>query len=82
LLKSLTPTEVNTISGSVDRLTDRALEVLDLIGRGRTAREIADRLQVGVATIDTYRVKIKEKMNLRNATKLQHVAIRWVRERE
>ena len=82
LLKSLTPTEVNTISGSVDRLTDRELEVLDLIGRDRTAREIADTLQVGVATIDTYRVKIKEKINLRNATELQHVAIRWVRERE
>jgi DNA-binding NarL/FixJ family response regulator len=82
LLKNLTPTEVKTISGSIDRLTDRELEVLDLIGRGHTAREIADTLQVGVATIDTYRVKIKEKMNLRNATELQHVAIRWVRERE
>ena len=82
LLKTLTATEVKIISGSVDRLTDRELEVLDLIGRGHTAHEIADTLQVGVATIDTYRVKIKEKMNLRNATELQHVAISWVRERE
>ena len=82
LLKSLTPNEVNTISESVDRLTERELEVFDLIGRGHTAREIADTLQVGVAAIDTYRVKIKEKMNLRNAIELQHVAIRWVRERD
>ena len=81
LLKRLTP-EVNIISGFVDSLTDRELEVLNLIGRGHTAREIADTLQVGVATIDTYRVKIKEKMNLRNATELQHVTVRWVRERE
>jgi DNA-binding NarL/FixJ family response regulator len=81
-LKSLTATEVKTISGSVDRLNDRELEVLDLIGRGRTAREIADTLQVGVATIDAYRVKIKDKMNLRNAIELQHVAVRWVHERE
>ena len=80
-LKSLTTTEVKTISGSAVRLTDRELEVLDLIGRGHSAREIADKLQVGVATIDTYRAKIKEKMNLRNATELQHVAIRWVHER-
>jgi DNA-binding NarL/FixJ family response regulator len=80
-LKSLTTTEVKTISGSVVRLTDRELEVLDLIGRGHSAREIAEKLQVGVATIDTYRAKIKEKMNLRNATELQHVAIRWVHER-
>ncbi len=82
LLKSLTTTEVKTISGIVHRLTDRELEVLDLIGRGHTAREIADKLQVGVGTIDTYRAKIKEKMNLRNATELHHVAIGWVRERE
>jgi DNA-binding NarL/FixJ family response regulator len=82
LLKSLTNTEVKTISGSLDCLTDRELEVLEWIGRGHTVREIADTLQVGVATIDTYRAKIKEKMNLRNETELQHVAIRRVRERE
>jgi DNA-binding NarL/FixJ family response regulator len=80
-LKSLATTEVKTISGCADRLTDRELEVLDLVGRGHTVREIADTLQLGVATIDTYRAKIKEKMNLRNATELQHVAIRWVHER-
>jgi DNA-binding NarL/FixJ family response regulator len=82
LLKNLTTTEVKTISGSAGRLTDRELEVLALIGRGHTAREIVDTLQVGVATIDLYRAKIKEKMNLRNSTELQHVAIRWVHERE
>jgi DNA-binding NarL/FixJ family response regulator len=82
LLKSLNPSEVKTISGFADRLTCRELEVMDLIGRGQTSREIADTLQVGVATIDTYRAKIKEKMNLRNATELQRVAIRWVCERE
>jgi DNA-binding CsgD family transcriptional regulator len=37
---------------------------------------------VGVATVDTYRARIKEKMNFRNGTELQHFAIRWVRERE
>jgi len=82
LLKSLSTTEVESISRLVDRLTDRELEVLNLLGRGYTAREIADTLQVGVATIDTYRVKIKEKMNLRNATELQRFAIGWVHERE
>ena len=66
----------------IDRLTDRELEVLELIGKGRTTREIAATLQLGVATIDTYRARIKEKMNFRNAVELQHFAIRWVRERE
>ena len=66
----------------IDRLTDRELEVLELIGLGRTTREIATTLQLGVATVDTYRARIKEKMSFRNAVELQHFAIRWVRERE
>ncbi len=66
----------------INRLTDRELEVMELIGLGRTTREIAAALQLGVATVDTYRARIKEKMNFRNAVELQHFAIRWVRERE
>ena len=81
-LKSLTATGVKRIPLPVDRLTDRELEVLDMIGRGRTTRQISDTLQLGVATVDTYRARIKEKMNFRNAAELQHFAIRWVRERE
>jgi DNA-binding CsgD family transcriptional regulator len=53
-----------------------------LIGRGRASREIAEVLKLGVATVDTYRARIKEKMNFRNATELQHFAIRWLSERE
>jgi DNA-binding NarL/FixJ family response regulator len=67
---------------SVDRLTDRELAVLELIGQGRTTREIATKLELGIATIDTYRARIKEKMNFDNASELLHFAIRWVRDRE
>jgi DNA-binding NarL/FixJ family response regulator len=81
-LKSLTTSGIKSIPRPIDRLTDRELEVLGLIGRGRTTREIAEALKLGVATVDTYRARIKEKMNFRNANELQHFAIRWVRERE
>jgi DNA-binding NarL/FixJ family response regulator len=81
-LKSLTATGVKSIPSPFDRLTDRELEVLDLIGRGTTTRQIAEKLGLSAATIDTYRARIKEKMNFHNATELQHYAIRWVRERE
>ena len=80
-LKSLTA-EVKSVPQPLDRLTDREFEVLELIGRGHTTRQIAEALQLGVATVDTYRARIKEKMNFRTATELQHFAIRWVRERE
>ena len=81
-LKSLIATGIKRMPRPVDRLTDRELEVLDMIGRGHTTRQISETLEVGVATIDTYRARIKEKMNFRNAAELQHFAIRWVRERE
>jgi DNA-binding NarL/FixJ family response regulator len=80
-LRSLT-TGMKNSPRPLDRLTDRELEVLELIGRGHTTRQIAETLKLGVATVDTYRARIKEKMNFRNATELQHFAIRWVRERE
>jgi DNA-binding NarL/FixJ family response regulator len=82
LLKRLTAVEVEIRSRSVDYLTDRELEVLDLIGRGLTTREIAETLQAGVGTIDTYRFKIEEKLNLRNIAELQRFAMSWVQDRE
>src|SRR5215472_12326843 len=62
-LKSLTTRGVKNIPRPVDRLTDRELEVLELIGNGHTTREIAETLKLGVATVDTYRARNKEKMN-------------------
>ena len=73
---------VKNVPRPIDRLTDREMEVLELIGLGRTTREIATTLGLGVATVDTYRARIKEKMNFRNAVELQHFATRWLRERE
>ena len=82
VLRGLPGTGIKNIPRPIDRLTDRELEVLELIGRGQTTREVASTLELGVATIDTYRARIKEKMNFRNAVELQHFAIRWHRERE
>ena len=81
-LEGLTTRGVRVSPHSVDRLTDRELQVLDLIGRGRTSREIGEVLKLGITTVDTYRARIKQKMNFRNAMELQHFAIRWLSERE
>jgi DNA-binding NarL/FixJ family response regulator len=59
-------------------LTDRELEVFQLIGRGQTTREIGAKLQLGPSTVETYRARIKTKLNLENATQLSHEAVRWV----
>ena len=81
-LKTFIMSGSRTVPRPLDRLSDRELQILDLIGRGRTTRDIANLLKVGVATVDTYRARIKEKMNFRNATDLLHYAIRWVSDRE
>lgn len=62
----------------VAQLTDRELEIFELIGHGRTTREISSRLHLGTSTIDTYRARIKSKLNLENGSQLSHEAIRWV----
>ena len=64
----------------VTQLTDRELEVFELIGRGRSTREISNQLHLGVSTVDTYRARIKTKLHLENSSQLCHEAIRWVSE--
>jgi DNA-binding NarL/FixJ family response regulator len=81
-LEGLTTRGVRVSPHSIDRLTDRELQVLDLIGRGRTSQEIGEVLKLTISTVDTYRARIKQKMNLRNSMELQHFAIRWLSERE
>jgi DNA-binding NarL/FixJ family response regulator len=72
----------HTAKQPIDRLTDRELEVFELIGRGQRAREISARLGVGLTTVDTYRARIKEKLDLANAVQLQFEATRFIRELE
>jgi DNA-binding NarL/FixJ family response regulator len=64
----------------VTALTDRELEVFELIGRGKTTRQISTQLRVGVSTVDTYRARIKAKLNFDNTSQLNHEAICWVSE--
>ena len=71
----------NGAAAPLERLTDRELAVFELIGEGRTTREISFRLRVSVATVETYRARIKEKLGLENAGQLHAKASSWVHER-
>ncbi len=66
----------------IDRLTHRELDVFRLLGKGMTTRDIADHLDLGVKTIGTYRERIKNKLDLQNATDLIHSAVRWLEKGE
>ena len=58
-------------------LSDRELEVFRLMAAGRVNSEIAEDLSVSLKTIQSYCARIKEKLNLRNATELLQAATRW-----
>jgi DNA-binding NarL/FixJ family response regulator len=59
-------------------LSDRELEVFELTGRGLGTREIADRLHLSIKTVESYRARIKSKLNLTNAAELMQHAVQWV----
>jgi DNA-binding NarL/FixJ family response regulator len=61
----------------IDKLSDRESRVFELIGQGHSTRAIAVELNLDVRTIETYRARIKEKLNLKNANELLQHAIRW-----
>ena len=72
-------TEIST--SPVERLSDRELEVFQLIGKGFGTRQISERLYLSIKTIETYRAHIKEKLNLSDAAELLQYAIQWVNSR-
>ena len=69
-------------ASEVERLTDRELEIFELIGRGRGTREIAQHLRLSVSTVETHRAHLKEKLELDSATELIRRAVEWVSSRE
>ncbi|WP_103027548.1 response regulator [Salinibacter altiplanensis] len=63
-------------------LSDRELEVFELTGQGLPTREIAERLHLSVKTIESYRARIKNKLNLDSANELMKHAVQWVESEE
>ena len=62
----------------VDSLSDRELEVFQLIGEGLASKDIAEKLCISVRTVDAHRAHIKEKMGYSEGTVLVREAVRWV----
>ena len=58
-------------------LTDRELEVFSLLGQGKSTRQIAEHLCLSIKTIETYRSRIKEKLNLHSGPELLRSAFQW-----
>ncbi|HEU0209874.1 MAG TPA: response regulator transcription factor [Candidatus Udaeobacter sp.] len=66
---------------AVERLSDRELEVLELIGKGNEVRQIADLLHLSPKTIETHRAHIKDKLDLKNSREVARFALQWLQAR-
>ncbi len=64
-------------SSPIGGLTDREVEVFELLGQGQSTRQIAKRLHLSMKTISAHRQNIKTKLKLDNASALVRHAVRW-----
>ena len=75
----------NMVSGSddkrdIDTLSNRELQVFEMIGQGFSPGKMAEQLNLSIKTIETHQANIKKKLGLSSAHKLAHRAIRWILE--
>jgi DNA-binding NarL/FixJ family response regulator len=78
LLRVVGGNETQREHSSVESLTDRELEVFELLGQGLTTHLIAGKMHVSPKTVETYRARIKDKLKLNNAMELIQRAVHWV----
>lgn len=65
----------------IDSLSDRELEVFNLLGKGFGTSQIAEKLKLSIKTVETYRAHLKEKLALVDANELRQYAIQWLASR-
>jgi DNA-binding NarL/FixJ family response regulator len=81
IISRLTSRAAPVAANPAEMLADRELQVFELTGRGLNTRQIASRLRIAVKTAETYRARIREKLNLKDASELLQFAISWAHKR-
>jgi DNA-binding NarL/FixJ family response regulator len=78
VLENLSGTKPRGSSSPIEKLSDREFQVFQLIGQGKSTRDIAEQLHLSPKTVDVHRANIKEKLGLTDVTALIRHAVRWV----
>src|SRR6266404_4646497 len=73
----LTSARRSVAASPLERLSDRELEIFQLLGQGRTSSEIARDLNLSLKTVQAYCARAKEKFGVTSLTELLRAAIRW-----
>ena len=82
LLSKMVGSAPAALASDIVQLSDRELEVFELIGEGWSTRQIGASLHLSVSTVETYRAHLKQKLRLENATELVQHAVEWVHSRD
>jgi len=64
----------------IETLSDRELEVFQMLGQGKSVRLIAEELDLSIPTINSFRNRIKDKLHLKSSTEVMLHAIQWLRD--
>jgi DNA-binding NarL/FixJ family response regulator len=78
ILEGFSATRPRGSNSPIEKLTDREFEVFQLIGQGKSTRDIAQQLHLSTKTVDVHRSNIKAKLELGDVTALIRHAVRWV----
>jgi DNA-binding NarL/FixJ family response regulator len=69
-------------SSPLEMLSDRELQVFRMLGQGMAVRLIAEEMSVTIPTVNSFRNRIKEKLNLKSSTEVMLQAIQWVQDQK
>jgi DNA-binding NarL/FixJ family response regulator len=72
----------NYVSNPIERLSNRELQILHMIGKGMSTKETAHALNLSIKTVESHRQRIKRKLNLNTGTQLVQFAVNWFTGRE
>jgi len=74
--------KAGTTKTPIENLSNREFEIFRLVAQGYKASQIAKKLRLSVKTVETYRGRLKEKLNLDSATELLQYAIKWAKSQD
>ena len=78
ILRNVSSRKPRGSDSPIQALSDREFEVFQLIGQGKSTREIAEQLHLSSKTVDVHRTHIREKLDLKDSTSLVRHAVRWL----
>ncbi|MBI1373111.1 MAG: response regulator [Phycisphaera sp.] len=82
LLDTFLGRDADSMGSPVESLTDRELQVFELLGQGLGSRKVAERLHLSIKTIESHRANIMAKLKIADANELIKHAVRWVEDQK